>query len=248
MFKGVIRLGWIMLGVAGLSAGTAQAGVRVQPMSYDMEPTGRGANQDLRVENTGATPVPVELRVERREILPDGSDRRTPADDDFLVFPPQGIVPANGFRTFRVQYIGDPALRQTNLYLITVAQIPVSASGGEQNTGIQLVFNIGTLAAVSPAGSTADLAVTEVAPAEQAGRLKVTVRNDGARYARLLDGTWTLTSGTGAVETLEGERLRDAIQNSLIEPGKTRVITLPVSEAFGRQGARATFQLSRAKK
>lgn len=229
----------------GLSVATnAMAGVRVQPMSYDLGTSGRSATQDLRVENTAATPVPVEVRVERREILQDGSDRKTPAEDDFLVFPPQGIVPANGFQTFRVQYIGDPALKETKLYQITIAQIPVSGTGG-QTTGIQLVFNVGTLAAVSPANSTPNLVVTEVTPAPEAGKLQITVRNEGTRYARLLNGDWTLTAADGSAEKLSGEKLRAALQNSLIEPGKTRVITLPVSETFKREGAKASFQLSR---
>lgn len=241
------RLGRAFVFGLGLTAAVALANVRVLPMSYDLATSGQGARQDLRVENTGSTPLPVELRVERREIQPDGTDRRTPADNDFLVFPPQGIVPANGFQTFRVQYVGDPAIGQTRLYLVTVAQVPVSGTGAQQPSGIQLVFNIGTLAAVSPASSTPEIVVDEVVPAAEANRLRITVRNNGTRYARLLNGTWTFTAANGTVETLEGEPLRAALQNSLIEAGGTRIISLPVSAAFVREGARASFQLARAR-
>jgi fimbrial chaperone protein len=245
MRKWLLRLMPIVPILAGLGTVASSAGVRVQPMSYDLQVSGRGATQDLRVENTSATPVPVEIRVERREVLPDGTDRRTPADDDFIIFPPQGIVPANGFQTFRVQYVGDPRIAQTRLYLITVAQTPVSAADG-QSTGIQLVFNIGTLAAVSPAGAAARLSVTEVRPATEPNKIAVTVRNDGSRYARLLNGTWTLTSGDGRSENLEGEKLRAALQNSLIEANGSRTVLLPVSEGFRREGARATFEPTRS--
>lgn len=236
-------LSGLALTAAALASSSALAGVRVQPMSYDLLPAGNATKQDLRVENTSSTPTPVEIRVERREVLPDGKDKRTPADDDFLIFPPQAILPANGFQTFRVQYIGDPAIRQTNLYLITVAQLPVSGTG-EQGTGIQIVYNVGTLAAVTPKDAAANIVVTGVTPAADGKKIEVAVANQGTRYARLRNGAWTFTSGDGKTETLEGEALRNAIENSLIEPGKTRVVQLPVSDGFKREGAKATFKLS----
>lgn len=219
----------------------AMAGTRVEPMTYDLTPSGGGAQQDLRVENTGSQPTPVEIRVEKREILPDGSDKRTPADDDFLVFPPQGIVPANGFQTFRVRYIGDPALAKTALYTITVAQLPVEMT--EQDSGVQLLFNLGTLAAVSPAGSDARIIVESAEAAPEAGMMRITVRNEGARYTRLKQGRWTFTATNGKVATLEGAALADALPQPLIEPGTTRIIQLPVPEGFVREGARANFDL-----
>lgn len=228
--------------LAVVAAAPVSAGVRVQPMSYDLATAGSGTRQDLRVENTAGTPTAVEIRVERREVQPDGTDKRTPADDDFLVFPPQGTVPANGFQTFRVQYIGDPAITATRLYLITVAQLPVSATG-QTGTGIQIVYNVGTLAAVSPTGATATIEVTAVKPATDPKLLEITVRNSGTRYARLRNGAWTLTGGDGKAETLEGEPLRAAIDNSLIDAGGTRIVRLPVSAGFRREGATASFRL-----
>lgn len=224
-----------------MGAVPAMAGTRVEPMTYDLTPSGGTAQQDLRVENTGNRPTPVEIRVERRDIQPDGSDKRTPADDDFLVFPPQGIVPANGFQTFRVRYIGDPTLAKTALYTITVAQLPVEMA--EQDSGVQLLFNLGTLAAVSPAGSQAAIVVDSVEPAAEAGQMRITVRNEGTRYTRLKAGKWTFTAADGRIETLEGGALSDALPQPLIEPGTTRIIQLPVSEGFVREGARATFEL-----
>ncbi|QNE32428.1 molecular chaperone [Sphingomonas sp. NBWT7] len=228
---------------AVLLAPPLTAGVRVQPMSYDLSTAGNGARKDLRVENTSATPAAVEIRVERREVQPDGSDKRTPADDDFLIFPPQGTVPGNGFQTFRIQYVGDPLLKQSRLYLVTIAQLPVSATG-QAGTGIQIVYNIGTLAAVSPAGAVARMEVIAVRPAVDPGFIEVTVHNAGNRYARLRNGSWLLTSGDGKTETLEGEPLRKAIDNSLIEADGTRIVRLPVSANFRREGAKASFKLA----
>lgn len=243
MIGSLVRLARpVLLGLM-VCSGAANAGVRVNPMSYDLQPSGTKTRQDLRVENTSSTATAVEIRVERREVQPDGTDKRTPADDDFTVFPPQGTLPANGFQTFRVQYVGDPAIAATKLYLITVAQLPVSATGGE-GSGIQIVYNVGTLAAVSPPNAAARIEVRSVKPASDPKMIEVEVINTGNRYARLRSGSWTLTSSDGKPEVLEGEPLRNAIENSLIEAGKTRVVQLPVSETFKREGAGAAFKLS----
>lgn len=230
--------------IAALSSAGAHAGMRVQPMSYDLKPSGSEAQRDLRVENTGTTPIPVELRAERREILADGSEKRSPAEDDFLLFPPQGIVQPNSFQTFRVRYIGSPTIPKTVLYTVTVAQLPVDTSG-RQTSGVQFLFNLGTLAAVSPDHAEADLVVTSVAPAASAGKLRIEVRNQGNRYARLREGKWTFTSADGRTETLEGEALQKALTQPLIEPGTVRLIDLPVSPEFKREGAKAAFQLAK---
>lgn len=222
----------------GLAAVPAWA-MRVQPMTYELTPSGRGATQDVRVENTDSTPLPVELHVERRHIGVNGEDLREPADDDFLIFPPQGIVPANGFQNFRIQYIGDPAITQTALYVITVAQLPVDTTDSE-TSGVKFLFNLGTSVAVSPVNTTASVVTKSVEPAETAGMLKVTVVNEGKRFARLHSGVWTFAS-QGKSETLDGEALRAAVAQPLIEPGATRVIELPVSEGFARVGATASF-------
>lgn len=223
-----------------LVATSASAGLRVQPMSYELTPSGQGAERDLRVENTGASPVPVELKVERREILPDGTERRTPAEDAFLIFPAQGLVPANSFQTFRVRYIGNPAIDRTALYVVTIAQLPVEGAG-DQATGVQFLFNLGTLAAVSPPGAQPRLVIASVGPGAAAGRLRIEVRNDGNKFARLGQGRWTLSAPDGHSESLEGVELQRVLPQPLIEPGTTRVFELPVSAAFRREGATATF-------
>lgn len=219
-----------------------EAGIRAQPMSYELTPSGSGTRQDVRVENTADQPSPVEVRVERREILPDGSEKRTPAEDDFLIFPPQAILPPNGFQTFRVQYVGDARIPSTKLYVITIAQLPVKSA--RQESGVEFLFNLGTLAAVSPENSTPNIIVTSVRPTADTGKIEVTVRNDGTRYARLRNGSWTFTGANGQSEVLEGEKLFEAVAQPLIEPGTTRIVTLPVSASFQREGAKAEFKLA----
>jgi fimbrial chaperone protein len=221
-------------------AGAAHAGIRVEPMSYDLRPAGSGSSQTIRVQNTGDRPMPVELRVQRREVRSDGTTVTTPADDDFIIFPPQGVVPPNGFQSFRIQYVAAPPARSV-LYSVVVSQLPIQA--GPSDSGVQILFNIGTLAAVSPDEARADVVVTEVAPAEAADKVRITVENRGTRYARLRGGRWTFTSADGRTEILEGEALNAALEQPLIEAQSSRVIELPVPAGFDRTGARAEYRL-----
>jgi fimbrial chaperone protein len=238
--------GGLLCAAFAITAAPAIAGIEVQPMSYDLTTGGSEAQQNLRVENSSTTPTAVELTVERRHILPDGSEKREPADDDFLIFPPQGIVPANGFQTFRVQYIGDPALKKTALYTVTVAQLPIDTSSDQ--SAVQIVFHLGTLAAVSPANSKPELVVTGVSPSTDADKLTVHITNQGNRYARLRGGKWTLTGGDGKSEVLDAETVAKGIEQPLIEPGTERVVELPVPAGFVRAGARAEYELTASSK
>lgn len=215
----------LALAVAILSAALPAWATRVQPMVYELTPFGSSAEQDVRVENNSDRPLPVELRVERRFIAIDGSETRLPAEDDFLIFPPQGLVPPNGFQTFRVRYIGDATLRKTALYVVTIAQLPLVSA--DPATGVQILVNLGTSVAVSPPKAKARVALTDVQPAAQAGMLNVTVANTGDKFARLYDGTWTFKSGDRSV-VMESDALRSAITQPLLEAESTRVISLPV--------------------
>jgi fimbrial chaperone protein len=237
-----LSIGWRATAatLALVLAVTPAFAMRVQPMSYDLTPSGRGATQDVRVENTENRPMPVEIRVERRHIGQNGEETREPAEDDFLIFPPQGIVPSNGFQNFRVQYIGDPAITKTALYVVTVGQLPVNTTSAE-SSGVQFLFNLGTSVAVSPQGSSPDIQVSSVEVSDKPGLLRITVTNRGNRYARLHNGSWTFSAASGGSEVLSGDKLRAAVSQPLIEAGATRIIELPVSDDFVREGAKAKF-------
>lgn len=208
---------------------------RVLPMTYDLAPVGSGSTQVLRVENLGDRPLTVELYAERRDILPDGSERRTPADEDFVIFPPQSIIQPAETRAFRVQYLGEPRLERSVTYAVTVAQLPIELDGAAE-TGVQVVFAFSTLANVVPAGSRAALEVREVRTDPVGDAAMVLVENTGTRYGRVTEGVWTFTDAGGAEATVSGETLREAVAIGLVQPGTQRLIRLPLPRGFGRHG------------
>src|SRR3546814_8911481 len=67
-----------------------------------------------------------ETRVFRMEIDKDGNIVETPADQDFLVFPPQGVLPAGGRQVVRLQWVGGAELATSQAYYVSVEQLPVA--------------------------------------------------------------------------------------------------------------------------
>src|SRR3546814_2126833 len=62
----------------------AHAAMTVQPVILDLKMAGRDMGGQIRVQNTGTTPLPVEIRLVEAELLPDtvkASDRPTKSEE-----------------------------------------------------------------------------------------------------------------------------------------------------------------------
>lgn len=208
------------------------AAYQVSPMIYDLEPSGAGAAKIVRVENTNDAPITIEMVAEKRFFDEKGIERREPADGDFILFPPQAIVPAGGSQAIRVQYVGAPSLATSVTYTVTIKQVPVQlpTSGA---SGVQFVFNFSTVANIVPPGAKAQIAAG-VAPGAKG--LALTLRNDGNKYANLGLSSVIVSNG-GFTKTYEGEEWRQALGASWILPGGTRVISLPAAAGAPGGGA-----------
>lgn len=203
---------------------------RVYPMSYELAPAGSGAATVLRVDNTTERALTLEVSVEKRSWDERGNETRTPADEDFLILPPQMIVEPGKTQAIRVQYVGAPALDQTAMYVVGVNQVPVADPTA--GTGVQFVINFGTAAYVVPAGAKTELKIVSVGEADEAGKMEVVLENSGARYAPLGNTTWTFTNGAGQKMELSGDPLRETLVASVVPSGGRRIFTVPAEEGF----------------
>ncbi len=203
---------------------------RVYPMSYELAPTGSSAATVLRVDNTTERPLTLEVSVEKRSWDERGNETRVPADEDFLVLPPQMIVEPGKTQAIRVQYVGEPTIDRTAMYVIGVNQVPVADPSA--GTGVQFVINFGTAAYVVPVGAKTELSIVSVAAAADPGKMEVVLENTGARYAPLGSTTWTFTNGAGQKMELSGDQLREALVASVVPSGARRIFTVPAAEGF----------------
>lgn len=145
--------------LGGLPLG-AQA-LWVEPMWLEMTPLGRASSASLTVVNTAGKPVLVEGHVARRTIGRDGEEVLTPADDRFLVFPPEAAIRPGATQAFRVQWLGEPDLAESEAYYITLKGTPLGTTGGMSGPAITQTLVVptrvgheGAAAARLPLGTT----------------------------------------------------------------------------------------------
>jgi fimbrial chaperone protein len=212
----------------------AASAMTVQPVVINLQTSGRGMTQVVTVENTFATPLPVELRVE--ELVFDETGARGTGKDpgDLLVFPPQALIQPGQTQTFRVQYVGDPALARSKHYYVTVAQLPVQLPEGQ--SAIQILYNFQVLVSIAPNGAKPNLRlVSSEVGRNEAGKPMpvITVQNDSPAHGYLSQGRLRIVQkdANGAEvfrRTLSGPEIQQTIGFGLIAPGQKRRIVLPV--------------------
>jgi len=231
--------------IHGLALGTALAAAMlassplvkaetVQPVVIDLSPTGSGMSQTITVENTFTQPLPVELRVEELTFDQAGLHGTGKDSGDLLIFPPQAIIQPGQTQSFRVQYIGDPALARSKHYYVTVAQLPVQLPQGQ--SAIQILYNFQVLVSVKPAGAKAQLKIaqSEVARDDKGQAVAaITLTNDSPAHGYLSKGRLRIVerdrSGKEVFRrTLAGPEIQQTVGFGLVGAGQTRRLLIPV--------------------
>lgn len=195
----------------------------VKPMIYELKPSGQGASSVIKTHNTQAKPITVELVAERRTFDTAGKESRAPADADFVLFPPQAVIPPGVTQSMRVQYVGPPDIAKSVMYTITVKQVAVKLPA-DTARGLQVLFNFSTVANVVPENAKPKIDVVSIAP--QGEMLRLTLRNSGNKYANLTLSSVKL-AGAGYESEIPEADWRKALGSGWILPDGTRVIDLP---------------------
>ncbi|MGH7020761.1 MAG: hypothetical protein ACREEY_12815 [Brevundimonas sp.] len=216
------RLGAVVGGLAaGLLVMSAAWAMRVSPMVSELTTTGAGSAARIEVGNIGSAALPFETLITRMEVDADGNIVETPADEEFLVFPPQGLVPVGGRQVVRVQWIGEPTIAASQAYYLWVKQLPVATDPTPHESGgalsVQVLYTMKALIVVAPPGAEPKVEVVSVTPAmvtppapevdpnlnggaalppppAEPG-IEVVVSNTGKRYALMSGATW-IVEGT----------------------------------------------------
>ena len=213
---------------------------RVQPMSADITPIGKGAQLTMRVDNTSSKTQTMEIVPALIEVAADGSETWIEDTDDLLVVPVTAIVPPGRSQTVMVRYIGEPTIKSSRSYRVSFKQVPVSLSNsGQKGVGIQLNFN--TLINVIPHRTEAEVAVRSITRDDDQ-HWRVEVENTGQRYARLTKTTWSISDGKGNQQQIDGASLHTKGQSNLLLPHTRRVIRVPSVPDMAVSGA--TIQIS----
>jgi len=217
-----------------LFAASASA-YEVQPLIFNLAPAGRDASQTMVVNNTQQRPIVFEIVPEYRLVDETGAEDRAPANDDFLIIPPQARVEPGESQAIRIRYIGAPALPSSEHYVLTVSQIPIAEL---QENGLQVLVNFAASVQVVPPGARPDVTVAEAELlADEAGAplARVLLRNDGNRYQGMSAAKLTLSSGELQLE-LQGDALGAGMSRQLIPGGSLRSGTFALPEDWPTSG------------
>lgn len=225
----------IALGAASILAGTvvfsaqSASGQRVEPMRFELQTVGSGAQTTLRVTNTRTFPITIEAVPSLLSIDEEGAETLASADDDFLIFPPQAVIEPGQTQSFRVRYLGDGTLEASRAYRIGMNQLPIDMrEDGE--SGVAVTVNFATLANVVPHDAESELAVETIALAE-GGKWRILVANTGNRYARMSDLD-LIFSQDDQKKAVDSKETKGWFDNNLVLPGQRIYVTMPAPKGF----------------
>ncbi|MBV7266288.1 fimbrial biogenesis chaperone [Erythrobacter ani] len=224
--KRALLLAMMAAPLAILSPAHAQ---RVDPMRFELEPSGAGTQTTLQVTNTRSFPITIEVVPNSLSIDENGNETLGPAEDDFLIFPPQAVIDAGASQAIRVRYIGEGALDSSKAYRIGINQLPIDMrEGGE--SGVAVTVNFATLVNIVPANTRSNLTVREMTALE-GGNWQMLVSNEGSRYARMSDLDIRLSQGERSLE-VDSTETKGWFDKNLILPGSQLYVTMPAQEGF----------------
>lgn len=258
------RRGLALLAVfAAISAVALPAwAMRVSPMVVEMETRGANAVARIEVQNINPGNLAFQTRVFRMTIDDDGKMIETPADDQFLIFPPQGVLPGGGRQVVRLQWVGNPDLAASEAFYVSVEQLPVVLEPGETETvaaQVQILYNMRALVVVAPPGAKPDVTAgsarqvnyqppappgSDVLPPLQDG-VEVVLRNEGQRHAMMANFGWQLVGtdheGKYLRVDVSPEELNRAVGTGYVPALGKRKFNLPIP-GFGPGPITLTFK------
>ena len=119
----------------------------VEPLLLEISPSQSAA---IRVRNSADKDMPVEVFVYRRDVDENGVQVRIPADDDFIIFPPQSAIKAGGRQVFRIRPVTAQP-RQSSSYYVSFNQVPEEIENFEgSGATVQVVFSFDAAVHVVP--------------------------------------------------------------------------------------------------
>ncbi len=232
---------------ASLVIATQAMAMSVTPTQLEMASTGTASHAQVTVANSSAEPLTGEAVIAR--LKPKGSKvADQTADEDFLVIPPQALIPPGATQNFRVQWLGEPLLEKSQSFLLYLNQIPVKLPKGK--SGVQVVASLGVMVNVAPPRGEPDLKIVStavVAGKDGKPHPAITVVNSSNVHGLLPDMRISLSSG-GWSDTIPPGTLSSTLGIGLVQPGEQRRFVLPIDLPPGTSSVEASIAYEKKKR
>ncbi len=169
-----------------------------------------------------------------RKISLEGQETTESADDDFLVYPSQIVLPPQGVQSVRVTWLGNPNPEKELAYRIIAEQLPINLNNPEESQaettsgGVKVMFRYMGSVYIRPKNAESKVVlngITHEKGTDGNDRLVITFDNQGTRRAVLSELNLNLTS-QGSQLTLKPEQL-EGVNNGVILAGNQRRFSMP---------------------
>ncbi len=247
MFKYLRRMA-LILPLAMLVVLSPASSYDMTPIVIQLQPNGAGAAQSVVLTNTHEVPIAIEVRAYTRTQNPDGTESRTPEDDDIIITPPQMVIAPKASQSFKVRWVGDPAPEKELTFRLVSNQLPIKfkeEKTGDVSVNVSMNYRYEAALYVVPPQSKPSARLTGLAPVTDengATWMEVKILSEGTRRAILARPTLVVrTSNGGTPITLEGEDMAP-IANLNILVGNERIVRLPWPEGMPVGPVEGEFQ------
>lgn len=204
---------------------------RFSPFRIRFEPSGDGANQLFTVENNTDEPASVQIRITTREVDVDGGEKNVDAEKDFMIYPAQMVLEPHASRSVRVQWAGDPDLKEEKAYRIVAEQLPVNLDKAKPKTSaVKFLVSYRGALFVTPPGLAPDVTLDFTGTTKDGGGrkiLEIVLHNRGAQHALLRNLKLDIKDDKGNTVSLSGEDQLKGVTGEGILAGRRRQFTIP---------------------
>lgn len=206
----LMALGAVAVVVAAADAQNISPGVSVIELPRDQ------GGITVVVRNGRSTDLPLLFEIQERTILEDGLETYRSAEDSFLIFPPQSVIPAGSNQSVRIRWL-DTVPLSSRSFTFFAAEQPVQLEGG---SGVRVLARIGASVHVTSRRARPVPVILDAAPVD--GGVSVTLGNNGDRYYYVDDIGLRFDN-----DTIQGGRLADVAGRTLVPPARRRTFVVP---------------------
>lgn len=222
---------------------------KLEPISRTFKPVGSGSTQSYEIFNPSNERVAINISMVHRLVNKAGQESHRPADDDFLVYPPQILLEPNAMQTVRVTWVGESEPTQELAYRLIAEQLPInlnppSALKGTSSTGkIKVLMRYVGSVYIKPEKVKPDVVLAGLENMQSPkgdAQLALTFHNQGTAHASLRKLQLRLIAEQGEVLELTPEQMGE-MKNATILAGKQRQFRIPYPANLNFKPVKATF-------
>lgn len=223
---------------------TKSFGFSIAPMYLDMTTTGTKSRTTVVVSNSSPKPMPVKANVSELLLDSNGKVSSSINKTDFIIFPPQAILPPHGRQSFRIQWRNQPTLAKSKTYELVVAQVlardsrPKDTNNGKSSISLNVALAFGSIINMRASSGNAkpSVASSRLGKDKQGKSLLDTViSNSGNQNFLLAEAESIVTILDGGsrrlwTKTYSPNEMLSGFGLGLVQPNSTRRMKVPLGK------------------